>query len=42
VTPIAIRRGQNVIINPAREEKVADGDELILIGRDDQLEELRG
>jgi trk system potassium uptake protein TrkA len=42
VTPIAIRRGQNVIINPAREERVADGDELILIGRDDQLEELRG
>ena len=42
VTPIAIRRGQNVIINPAREERVVDGDELILIGRDDQLEELRG
>jgi len=42
VTPIAIRRGQNVIINPAREELVAEGDELILIGRDDQLEELRG
>jgi trk system potassium uptake protein TrkA len=42
VTPIAIRRGQNVIINPAREERVAEGDELILIGRDDKLEELRG
>jgi trk system potassium uptake protein TrkA len=42
VTPIAIRRGQDVIVNPAREERVADGDELILIGRDDQLEELRG
>ena len=42
VTPIAIRRGQQVIINPAREERVAEGDELILIGRDDQLEELRG
>ena len=42
VTPIALRRGKDVIINPAREEKVAAGDELILIGRDDQLEELRG
>ncbi len=42
VTPIALRRGQNVFINPAREEKVAEGDELILIGRDDKLEELRG
>jgi trk system potassium uptake protein TrkA len=42
VTPIALRRGQNVIINPAREERVAQGDELILIGRDDHLEELRG
>jgi trk system potassium uptake protein TrkA len=42
VTPIALRRGKDVIINPAREERVAAGDELILIGRDDQLEELRG
>jgi trk system potassium uptake protein TrkA len=42
VTPIAIRRGQDVIINPAREERVAEGDELILIGRDDHLEGLRG
>lgn len=41
VTPIAIRRGQDVIVNPAREERVAAGDEIILIGRDDQLEELR-
>jgi trk system potassium uptake protein len=42
LTPIALRRGQQVFINPAREERVADGDELILIGRDDKLEELRG
>jgi trk system potassium uptake protein len=42
VTPIAMRRGQTVVINPAREERLADGDELILIGRDDQLGELRG
>jgi trk system potassium uptake protein TrkA len=42
LTPIALRRGQQVFVNPAREERVADGDELILIGRDDKLEELRG
>lgn len=42
VTPIALRRGHNVIINPAREERITEGDELILIGRDDQLEGLRG
>jgi trk system potassium uptake protein TrkA len=42
VTPIALRRGKDVIINPAREEKVLEGDELILIGRDDHLEDLRG
>ncbi len=42
VTPIALRRGKDVIINPAREERVTEGDELILIGRDDKLEELRG
>ncbi|HET6380318.1 MAG TPA: TrkA family potassium uptake protein [candidate division Zixibacteria bacterium] len=42
VTPIAVRRGKNVIINPAPEERVQQADELILIGRDDQLEELRG
>ncbi len=42
VTPIALRRGKDVIINPAREERVTAGDELILIGRDDKLEELRG
>ena len=42
VTPIALRRGKDVIINPAREEKVGEGDELILIGRDDHLEDLRG
>jgi trk system potassium uptake protein TrkA len=42
ITPIAVRRGQSVIINPAREERVEEGDELILIGRDDHLEELRG
>ena len=42
LTPIALRRGKEVFVNPAREERLADGDELILIGRDDKLEELRG
>jgi trk system potassium uptake protein TrkA len=42
LTPIALRRAQQVFVNPAREERVADGDELILIGRDEKLEQLRG
>ncbi len=42
LTPIALRRGKQVFINPARDERIAEGDELILIGRDDRLEELRG
>jgi trk system potassium uptake protein TrkA len=41
LTPIALRRAQQVFVNPAREERVADGDELILIGRDDKLDQLR-
>ena len=42
LTPIALRRGQQVFVNPAREERVAEGDELILIGRDEKLDQLRG
>jgi trk system potassium uptake protein TrkA len=42
LTPIALRRGTQVFVNPAREEKLAEGDELILIGRDDKLDQLRG
>jgi trk system potassium uptake protein len=42
LTPIAIRRGAQVFVNPAREERVAEGDELILIGRDEKLDQLRG
>jgi len=42
LTPIALRRGQQVFVNPAREERIAEGDELILIGRDDKLDQLRG
>lgn len=42
LTPIALRRGQQVFVNPARDERVAESDELILIGRDDKLDQLRG
>ena len=42
LTPIALRRGKQVFVNPAREERVAEGDELILIGRDEKLGQLRG
>ena len=42
LTPIALRRGKSVTVNPAREERIAEGDELILIGQDDKLESLRG
>lgn len=42
LTPIALRRGKSVTVNPAREERIAEGDELILIGQDDKLEALRG
>jgi len=42
LTPIALRRGTNVIINPHRDEQIGPTDELVLIGRDDHLEQLRG
>ena len=42
LTPMALRRGKQVIVNPARDERVTEGDELILIGRDDKLDQLRG
>jgi trk system potassium uptake protein TrkA len=42
LTPVAIRRGRQVFVNPARDERIAEDDELILIGRDDKLEQLRG
>ena len=40
LTPIALRRGANVTVNPHRDDRIAEGDELILIGLDDRLEEL--
>jgi trk system potassium uptake protein TrkA len=42
LTPVALRRGQQVLVNPAREERITDGDELILVGRDEKLDQLRG
>ncbi len=42
LTPIALRRGQQVFVNPARDERLAEGDELILIGKDEKLGQLRG
>jgi trk system potassium uptake protein len=41
LTPVALRRGDKVFVNPAREQRVEEGDELILIGRDDKLDLLR-
>ena len=40
LTPIALRRGDDVTVNPHRDEVIRATDELILIGRDDKLEEL--
>jgi trk system potassium uptake protein TrkA len=37
VTPIALRRGERVIVNPARDEVLRTGDELVLVGRDEGL-----
>jgi trk system potassium uptake protein TrkA len=42
LTPVALRRGRQVVVNPPREERLAAGDELILIGQDESLEQLRG
>ena len=40
LTPVALRRGAKVTVNPSRDEKVQATDELILIGLDDHLEDL--
>jgi trk system potassium uptake protein len=42
ITVVAIRRDPQVFVTPARDERIADGDELIVIGRDEKLEGLRG
>ena len=41
LTPIALRRGDSVTVNPHADERLREGDELVLIGRDEQLEHLR-
>jgi trk system potassium uptake protein len=40
LTPIALRRGDDVTVNPHKDETIREGDELILIGRDDLLDQL--
>lgn len=40
LTPIALRRGAEVMVNPQRDEKIQANDELILIGLDEGLERL--
>ena len=40
LSPIALRRGDRVVVNPHRDEKVAIGDLLILAGRDTGLAKL--
>jgi trk system potassium uptake protein TrkA len=42
VSAMALRRGSNVIVNPHRDEKIAAGDELVLIGLDEKLARLEG
>ncbi len=42
LTPIALRRGKQVLVNPGRDERIQEGDELILIGDDANLDQLRG
>lgn len=42
LTPVALRRGDGVTINPHPTEVIRAEDELILIGRDDRLDELGG
>lgn len=37
VTAIALRRGDAVTVNPHRDERLGDGDQLVLIGPDEQL-----
>ena len=40
LTPVALRRGERLTVNPSDDERVEAGDMLILIGRDDGLAKL--
>ena len=42
LTPVALRRGKQMLVNPTRDERIGEGDELIVIGQDGNLEQLRG
>jgi trk system potassium uptake protein TrkA len=42
VSVLMLRRKKEVIVNPSRHEVVGDGDILILAGRDEDLEAMRG
>ena len=41
LTPVALRRGSEVTVNPSRDEVIQAGDDVILIGKDDMIERLR-
>ena len=41
LTPVSLRRGDAVTVNPSRDEVIQAGDEVILIGKDDLIERLR-
>jgi trk system potassium uptake protein TrkA len=40
LSPVALRRGDKVTVNPHHSERIAEGDQLILVGRDAGLEQL--
>ena len=42
VTPIVLRRGNEVTINPHRDQRLQDGDQLVLVGLDEKLAQLGG
>jgi trk system potassium uptake protein len=42
LAPVAIRRGRKVTVIPHRDERLGASDELILLGRDDHLDQLGG
>jgi trk system potassium uptake protein TrkA len=39
LSPVALRRGDHVTVNPSLSERIAEGDLLILVGRDSGLEQ---
>jgi trk system potassium uptake protein TrkA len=41
LSPVALRRGDKVTVNPHHSERIAEGDLLILLGRDTGLGQLR-